>query len=288
MRRRRRSALSLLVLAALIAAAALTASAKGNKVVPMEARLPDQLQQRLAAVERVRRARLGARPADDQQLLVEAILRGLPPDFVDVKVGSPPEGFQQAPQIGEVGTRWVYVTVRARDGGAGMPFARWEAELVAGALREASHAVGLPDVLGSTTTVLRPDGISERSSGVIAVPFGERVATEAQAGTRIRNSRDRDPRLRKTTLTFVHALHASPVVITTLPAMGSFQPGESVAAALLGPVTDYEGAFVMVRDPNGRTIRAVGYASTTGVGFSWSDSAAGSDTVNPQGAPSTG
>jgi class 3 adenylate cyclase len=213
--------------------------------------------------------------------------RFTPPDFVEVRIDSPPEGFQHAAELGEVGTRWAYVTVRARDAESGMPFARWEAELLVGALREAFHARALADILGSTTTVLRPNGTHERSSGVIAVPFGRAVLNESEASRRIQARRARDPRLRNTVITFVHAVVAAPIAVTTLPALGAFRPGERVAAALLGPLDDYEGAFVTVRAPSGRAIRAFGYASKTGVGMSWSDSTAGSDTVVPQGVPST-
>jgi hypothetical protein len=262
---------------------ALAASTNRHEHVLMASSVPPGLEQRIVAID-TRKSGSSGGPTDEETL-IKAVLRGFPPDFVEVKLGIPPSGFEQNDSLGEVGTRWVYATIRARDAGPGMPFARWEAELVAGALREAPHALGLPGVLGSTTVVVRPDGSSVRSSAVIAVPVGQTVITENQAAARINNHRARDPRLANTTVGFVHPLQAAAVLTTTLPELHAFRPGESVAAALLGPVNDYEGAFVTVRDPTGRPIRAVGFANTTGAGFSWSSSSAGSDTVNPQPVP---
>jgi hypothetical protein len=240
----------------------------------MRNRVPSQLQDRLSG---------NAGNTDDPGVLLQAILQGFPPsDFVDAKVGPVPSGFQEEPALGEIGKNWLYITVRARDEGAGKPYARWEAQLVAGAFRQTSHEAGLPELLGSTTTVLLPNGATEAPvSAVIAAPLGQPAISQSEAHARIRARIAKDSRLGRSILAFVRGLDAAPVVTTTLSNAAAFRPAESVATALFGLNNDYEGTFVTVLGPDGQALRANGFAGRTGIGFSWSPPAAGSDTINP-------
>ena len=124
----------------------------------MTSLVPSSLRSRWLAAARGARSVGFGNPAQEQ--LLAAILKGFPSgDVVSATIGAPPTpDFKAFPAIGEVGETWLYVTVKANDRDYGTFFANWEAQLVAGAFREASWRMQLPNLLGVTTTAEYPDG----------------------------------------------------------------------------------------------------------------------------------
>jgi hypothetical protein len=205
-----------------------------------------------------------------QQQLLDAVAAGFPAgDIVSASIGTPSGSFQPAPTIDEVGTAWLNVTVKAADQNYGRAYATWEAQLLAGAFREASHTMGLPDLLGVTTTLQYPDGTTSSPwSNAIGQPFGKTVASLADATKAINAALSSDPRFAPgSSVHFIKPLDGAAVIDVKLAHPADFPGGSSVAMALLGDPNKYEGVFIRVTDPAGKLLRVAGYATFTGVGI---------------------
>jgi hypothetical protein len=204
-----------------------------------------------------------------QQQLLDAIVAGFPAgDIVSASIATPSGSFQPVPTIDEVGTAWLNATVKAADRNYGRAYATWEGQLLAGAFREASHTMGLPDLLGLTTTLYFPDGTTSAPwSNAIGQPFGKTVASLAHATTAINAALGSDARFASGSVHFIKPLDGAAVIDVTLADPVDFPGESSVAMALLGDPNQYEGVFLRVTDPAGKLLGVSGYATFTGVGI---------------------
>jgi hypothetical protein len=226
---------------------------------------------------RAGRGRIAAAQAE----VLRAVVHGLASSRLsDVRLGSPPPHFAEAPELGQLGTVWVYVTVDVRNEPVAQVRANWEAWLVIGAVREMSHDLGLPDVLGGTTRGIAPGPVSS----VAGQPFGLKTAPAAAISSRIAARLKDSPLFASAETDFVQPYGAAPIVTVNLAPGVELAPGESAAIPIFGVDDDCEGIFLYVRDQTGEVVRVAAYAARTGWGSGWGRPDVGLDGI-PIGGP---
>jgi hypothetical protein len=179
--------------------AAGTGSAAGD-------RLPPGLLARLAVVQQRARAHPG-QPATRATQLLAAVIAGLPANsVVDARLALPPKGWS-ATTPGVVGHSWLYLRMHSSgESTYHQRIAEWEAEVIAGGFRQASHDLGLDGLRGVSTTVVDPRRrASSPFIGVIATALGGPAPTEAHMRQRIEANLSHDRRFADAHLGFVHA-----------------------------------------------------------------------------------
>jgi hypothetical protein len=283
----RRPAVLLILLSALALGATGAATvALGNDEHSAEAARPRSAQ-RMPGEFRARLPKaLAAKPsparAQTQAQVLAAVLQGMPAgDIADAHVGEPPAGFVPAPSLGEVGTAWVYVTVRAPDHTDGNVVAEWESNLIGGAIREANHALKLPDVLGQTTTIVYPDATSfGPNSQVNAQPFARATLARTVALDRIRTRLAQRPEFARVSLSVLEPYGVAVLATVWLDGNSTLGARRSAALEAFGDLDDYEGTLVRVLDSSGSVVRIAAYSARTGVGSGWSRPGEPSDGLN--------
>ena len=195
--------------------------------------------------------------------------------ILTAQIGAPPAGYQEAPQLQVYGQAWLYVAVRTEAGGAAWVMPYWQAQLLAGAFRDQSHAQGLPDLLGESVSVVSSTGsILHEDSNVIAGPFTHAVDEEPQDQI----ARRLDGRIaalqgiRSSTVSFETPLFAAPAVKLSVSDGSVFLRDNSVpmlANHIFGDFGSYEGTFLEVDDASGHPLRVGAYASRTQKGVGW-------------------
>jgi hypothetical protein len=194
--------------------------------------------------------------------------------IVNAVLGAPPDGFQEAPQFGEVGHRWLYLEIKADGTEGGLVEPNWEAMLAAGAYRDLAHAANLPDLLGYTVQLRFPDhSLSAPDSTVIAQPFAHDVLTDDQrAVDAVKAHVNRIAGLRGASMRLLHA--ASPAVVETLtvtnPTAVLSEGLGSLQQSVFGEINDYEGTLVRVVDADGDLVATSAYSTRLGIGSGWS------------------
>lgn len=189
-------------------------------------------------------------------------------------LGAPPDGFQEAPQFGEVGHRWLYLEMKADGTEGGLVEPNWEAMLAAGAYRDLAHAANLPDLLGYTVQLRFPDqSLSASDSTVIAQPFMHDVITDDQRAAEAVNTHVRQiAGLRGASMRLLHA--ASPAVVETLtvtnPTPLLSEGLGSLQQSVFGEINDYDGTLVRIIDANGNLVATSAYSTRLGIGTGWS------------------
>lgn len=198
--------------------------------------------------------------------------------IVSAEIGSLPEGFD--PLAERAGAAWIYLTISDGDL-LHRSLGLWQALLVAGAFRSESDARQLPDVVGRTITILRPDG-SQRDGGsaMIWVPPGAPVPSTSEATLTERAQQEAAKAgVSLVSVQFARTLELAPVVtvVATDPTrfvgnrreklfqiIQSFQDVRAPAA---------DGAFLLVRDLDGQILMFTSYAVRAGQGVGWVESA---------------
>ena len=192
---------------------------------------------------------------------------------VNAVIGTPPEGFQEAPQFGELGHRWLYLEMKADGTEGGLVEPNWEAMLTAGAYRDLAHAANLPDLLGYTVQLQFPDhSLSAPDSTVIAQPFTHDViADDQRAADAVASHVRRVAGLRGSSMRILHA--ASPAVVETLtvtdPRTLLSEGLGSLQQSVFGEINDYDGTLVRLVDANGDLVGISGYSTRLGIGTGW-------------------
>jgi hypothetical protein len=193
---------------------------------------------------------------------------------VNAVLGAPPEGFQEAPQFGEVGRRWLYLELKADGTEGGLVEPNWEAMLAAGAYRDLAHAANLPDLLGYTVQLRFPDqSLSAPDSTVIAQPFTHDViADDQRAAAAVNTHVRRIAGLRGASMRLLHA--ASPAVVETLtvtnPTTLLSEGLGSLQQSVFGEINAYDGTLVRIVDGNGDLVATSAYSTRLGIGTGWS------------------
>jgi hypothetical protein len=194
--------------------------------------------------------------------------------FVNAILGAPPERFQEAPQFGEVGHRWLYLEMKADGTEGGLVEPNWKAMLAAGAYRDLAHAANLPDLLGYTVQLRFPDqSLSGPDSTVVAQPFAHDVITDDQRAADAVNSHVRRiAGLRGASMRLLHA--ASPAVVETLtvtnPTPLLSKGLGSLQQSVFGEINDYDGTLLRIVDAKGSLVATSAYSTRLGIGTGWS------------------
>jgi len=205
--------------------------------------------------------------------LLSQILGGVDRNlFVAARIGAPPAGFEAAPRFGELGSAWLYLTLKADGTEAGLVQPNWEASIVAGAFRDLAHAGSLPDVLGYSVQLVFPNGMaSALDSSVIAEPFSHRVTQEDADA--LANARGRLASLEHVRGSSERILHAAaPAIvetITTDDAESFVSRYSSLQDAVFGDLANYDATFVRVVDGNGKLVAVSGFSTRVGAGEGW-------------------
>ena len=212
--------------------------------------------------------------------------------FLDARIGTPPAGFEAAPRFGELGSAWLYLTLKADGTEAGLLQPDWEASIVAGAFRDLAHAASLPDVLGYSVQLVFPNGLaSALDSTAIAEPFSHRVTQ--QDADALANARGRLASLEHVRGSSERVLHAAaPAIVETITTDDpqAFVSRYSSLQEVFGDLANYDATLVRVVDGNGKLVALSGFATRVGVGGGWirpdvapSRQTAGQTLLTPQG-----
>ena len=168
----------------------------------------------------------------------------------------------------------VTLTVDAASTGAAAIKDTWEAELIAGALRDVAAERGLPEVDNFLINTRLPDGSivpSDSGFGNVARSQLFDTASDSQIATRIRSGLG-DAGLTPISVSFVPVLQSAPVVIAS-----STDPAATVDAShlypwwtkVLGDFNNYEGYYFELRDTSGKPFLISTAAHRAGSSSSW-------------------
>jgi hypothetical protein len=214
-----------------------------------------------------------------EQVLAALLRRTNRARVVGAALGGPPPGFtgSESPDIPVpprlANGRWVYSTVAVPDEGPRSLRAVWEADLVAGALRDAVRARGGPEIVGSEIALRLPDGrrIPHAAGGMGDVQFQQEFenpsAVELEA--RIRGELGAAG-FRVTNVDSVMIEQIAPVVTVSVddPATAVERLHEIVNAAFGRPLR-YEGYYLEAQDAEGGLVLIQTAAFRSGVSHRW-------------------
>jgi hypothetical protein len=220
---------------------------------------------------------LGSTPGE---ILAAVLARMNSKAIADGTITGPPNGFQptddaNVPVPGYFADgRWARLTVLAT---ALTPEATtrpiWEANLVAGALRDAMHANGLPRLISSQVSVALPNGriIKDVGGGVGDVAFDQTFSSApSQSITSLIQSAATQLGLTVDSIKIVNAVQPAPAVVVTTSDTQQFADNpDAVLTALFGAPGTYEGEYLEVHDASGTVAFIQGSAFRTGVGQRW-------------------
>lgn len=198
--------------------------------------------------------------------------------IVAARIGGPPTGFTGSegnlpvPEQLALG-RWLNSTVVVADDGPGALRAVWEADLVAGALRDAVHAGGGPEIVGSEIALRLPDGrVLEHAFGGIGdiayqQDFENPSASDLEA--QIRRS-FAEFGLEVTGFETVAIEQTAPAVVaTSSDATSAVTDLHKIVTATFGLPPRYEGYYLEIRDTAGAPVVIRTAAFRSGVGHTW-------------------
>ncbi len=170
--------------------------------------------------------------------------------------------------------RWLYSEVSAQSKGAGSMRALWEANLVAGALRDEIHLAGLTgELIASNTSLRLPDGrvIKYAGGGIGRVAFGQsyRNFDSPTIASGIRSAAV-GLGLRVQAVSVHRPLQAAPAVVVEATNPAEFvKRANQIYRAIFDGVATYEGQYLEARDSSGDPFFIQATAFRTGVGSRW-------------------
>lgn len=171
--------------------------------------------------------------------------------------------------------RWLYTTVKAdRQIGSAVARAVWEADLVAGAVRDELHLAGAQgDLIASNVSVRLPDGrlLENEGGGVGMVAFAQSFSSPSDGVVRERiNAAARQLNFKVKDIDVLHPLQAAPsVVVETSEPARVAKNADFILHELFQPAARYEGAYLEVMDRAGRPVFVQASAFRVGVGQRW-------------------
>ena len=170
--------------------------------------------------------------------------------------------------------QWAYFTVSAAAAGAPSVRGIWEANLVAGLLRDYIHATDHDGELMSGTIDLRlPNGeVVPNASGAIGnVAFAQKFsATSEAASTANLRRRVSDAGLTLRSLDILHPHGLAPALVVEVSDPAAFvKNSETILASLFAPVGAFEGFYFEADDANGAPVLAEAAAYRSGASQLW-------------------
>lgn len=197
-----------------------------------------------------------------------------------VRLGGPPEGWRATeddsipvPDYMEGGI-WAYFVVKARrpDPPSLVP-AVWEAEVVAGVLRDKLHALGDHNLIGCEVSIELPSGrvLPDIAGGIGHVAFGQRFENPPVAGL-IENLQSRvvAAGLRAQSIHVLTVDQAAPMVTATTdhPTAVARNP-DRILNTIFGSPGTYEAEFLRIDDEAGNPVLMQASTFRTGRGNLW-------------------
>jgi hypothetical protein len=212
-----------------------------------------------------------------QQILNDVLARYGGDAVVAASIDGPPPDYQPNGGPGETG-KWAYFTVRASSESREAIRAIWEADLVAGVLRDGMLANG--EVLFSTrTSLLLPDGttIPNVAGGIGNVSPNEQFNTPPakEVPNQIENAASAAG-LHVQSIQVLLPAQPAPVVVATIedPTAVS-EEWPALATKIFGQPPTYEGYYLEVRDTEGRPIFIQATDFRIGAGHQWNPAGGG-------------
>ena len=214
--------------------------------------------------------------------VVERVVAGLDPAVLrKVTVGSPPDTASESdlPGVRNVlpeNALWLYVDVVEPDQGPGMVDGYWQAEMLAGAIRDAAAAEGLPPVIGMTIrAVLRNGSEAPTGSGGERIDHArtptsilgwtpQTLKTEIQARSRL-------PGVTLGNISLVQPLGLGAKIDVTVNERSGKAVGQAIRSLIGDSRGQLEGILFRIYDRSGRLISASASATRTSSGVSWLD-----------------
>jgi hypothetical protein len=201
-------------------------------------------------------------------LILQSSIGAAPPDFTPTEdpTAAAPDAFTKG--------LWAYFRVATPDDGPGAIKAIWQADLVAGALREELYANGMPSLYNDVITVQLPDGRTEDIGGGVGnVAYGQVFATttpdEIEART-LASARSAD--LDVVRMEVFSALQAAPALTVRAqnPEAMIRNPLKAMRTAFGTDPATFEGVYFEVRDASDDSPVLIEAGSfRTGVGHEW-------------------
>ena len=182
------------------------------------------------------------------------------------------------PTTGGAPGRWLLLTVRVESTqGAAAISARWQAELLLGAVAEEASAKGdslATSIAGMQIEFLLPDGSTElappRPLGNMA--SGQRFVSVGSAADSVKRAQDLLQKfgLAPLDVQVLHPLDDALVVSAIIPSPDALNGRlQELEAALSGDPYAYEGFYLEIHLPGGELIAVVAGAFRTGAGMQW-------------------
>lgn len=217
---------------------------------------------------------------DPKEILAEIIARYGGTSILDSSFGGPLPGWTgtedpSTPLPARLRDgRWLYTTVA---GGANQPESVepiWEANLVAGALRDELRLMNIKgDLIASNVSVRLPDGtvMKNVAGGMGEVAFGQSFfnASAGPIQAAIRTSAA-DLGLHIVSIHVLRPLQSAPaVVVSTNEPSKAVKEIDSIIRKLFGGPAEYEGQYLEIRDSSETAVLVQASSFRTGVGMRW-------------------
>lgn len=186
-------------------------------------------------------------------------------------------GIGQAPVDVGIASPWLYVTVRVNSSRASEKmFAQWEAELLLGAVAEASAGTSsLADSIAGLQVEFRlPDGSAELAPPRVLgnMASGQKFVSPGDDASNVKSA---EGVLQSFGLTAIdaeilHPLEKALVVTASIPSPEALKGRlRELETALSGTPFAYEGMYLEIRLPTGEPIAKLASSYRTGAGTQW-------------------
>lgn len=170
---------------------------------------------------------------------------------------------------------WLYTTVSTTASGPpSTTRAIWEANLVAGALRDELHLAGIEgDLVASNVSVRLPSGKVEENTGGglgwVAFAQGFSDADRGSVEQQVESAAD-DLGLDVNSLDVLQPLQAAPAVVISVDDPKEFVAhADDITIDLFGRPPRYEGEYFQANDEAGQAVFVQAAAFRSGVGMRW-------------------
>ncbi len=212
--------------------------------------------------------------------LLQAILARLgSSSVVSATIAGPPTGYiptedpSSPPPPAFATGKWAYFTVTTPDDAQGSIRPVWEAQLVAGALRDEMHAHGLVSLYSDQVDVKLPDGsvVTGEHGGLGNTVFGQVFSTTTPASI----AADIAQRVANAGLTLVSVRVLTPeqsapmVVVRSNDPAGFVKNEYTMLRQIFGNPTTYEGIYLEAQDSAGSPFFIVASSFRTATGQTW-------------------
>lgn len=213
--------------------------------------------------------------------VVQRVLAGMSPTLVRaVEVVPPPEAASDSDMPGErtklpTNAQWLRIHVVEPDQRIGAIRGDWEANLLAGAVRDLAASEGLPPIIGRTILAVLPDGsptpytygvrMNSATTHSSIQSWTPKTLTADIKATAWRSG------LSLASVTVQQPLGLAVVIkaVATDPSGFLSKRGKAVSALLGGSSKRFEGALVEVRDSSGTLLGSSAFATRAQTGVSW-------------------